>query len=370
MNDSSFDACIVGGGPAGLATAIALQRQGLRTIVLDRSVPLIDKACGEALMPDGVPALRELGIEPPGSVGFRFKGIRFLNNDSSVTADFPVGTGLALRRTALHELLIQAAEHAGVAARWGVKNVHLREHAVVCDRLIVKARWIIGADGQNSQIRKQAGLDCCLMERRRYGFRQHFGIAPWSSYVELYWGSKCQVYVTPVAKDETGVAVISNNPKMRVSEALREFPELERRIRGGSPTSREMGGLSTTRKLRKVSRGRIALIGDASGSVDAITGEGLCLSFKQALALAEVIKKERLKDYQAEHVHLSSRPQTMAALMLALARFSGFQNRALASLAKRPAIFEMLLAIHVGQRSFLDLCPGRVFAFGAGLLGV
>ena len=369
MNDSSFDACIVGGGPAGLAAAIALQREGLRTTVLDRSVPLIDKACGEALMPDGVPVLRELGIEAPRSIGFHFNGIRFLDNHSSVTADFPVGTGLALRRTALHELLIRAAEQAGVAVRWGVKNVHLREHAIVCNGRPVKARWIVGADGQNSQIRKQARLDSCRTEHRRYGFRQHFGIAPWSSYVELYWGAKCQAYVTPVAKDETGIAVISSNPQMRVREALREFPDLEQRIRGVSPTTREMGGLSTTRKLRTVYRGRIALIGDASGSVDAITGEGLCLSFKQALTLAEAIKAERLKDYQAEHIRLSRRPHTMASLMLALAQYPRLQNRALASLAKRPAIFEMLLAIHIGQRSFLDLWPRSLFEFSAGLLG-
>jgi flavin-dependent dehydrogenase len=320
-------------------------------------------------MPDGVPALAELGVDLPAAIGFRLRGIRFLNNNLSITAGFPVGNGLAIRRMALHELLIQAAERAGVAMRWGVKNVRLDGRAIVSDGGTLKARWIIGADGQRSQVRKEAGLDSYLSERRRYGFRQHFRIAPWSLYVELYWGSKCQVYVTPVAKDETGIAVISNDCKMRVRDVIREFPDLEQRIRGASPSSREMGGLSTTRKLRNVHRGRIALIGDASGSVDAITGEGLSLSFKQALALARAIKKESLKDYQAEHIELSSRPHAMGTLMLALARCTGVQNRALASLARRPAIFETLLAIHVGQRSFLDLWPRSLFEFGVGLLG-
>lgn len=369
MNDSIFDACVVGGGPAGLVAAIALQRQGVKTTVLDRAAPPVDKACGEALMPDGLPALKELGIELPVATGFHFRGIRFLNSSSSVTADFPNGQGLALRRIALHELLIEAAERTGVALQWGMKNVHLDGDSIVSDRGPLKARWIIGADGQNSRTRQQAGLDFYRVERRRYGFRQHYRIAPWSSYVELYWGPRCQVYVTPVAEAETGVAVISADPKLRVREALADFPDLERRIRYAPVSSREMGGLSVTRKLRRVYRGRLALIGDAAGSVDAITGEGLCVSFKQAVALAEAVKKERLSDYQTEHAKLSSRAHIMAALMLGISRHARLQNRALASLAKRPAIFEVLLAVHVGQRSFSDLWPRSVLAFSAGFLG-
>jgi flavin-dependent dehydrogenase len=370
MNDFIFDACVVGGGPAGLAAAIAIQRQGLKATVLDRALPPIDKACGEALMPDGIPALKELGIELPAGAGFRFRGIRFLHGSGgSIAADFPNASGLAVRRIALHELLIQAAERAGVALQWGVKNVYLDGNSIVCGGRVLKARWIIGADGQNSRIRQQAGLDLYRTERRRYGFRQHYRIAPWSSYMELYWDPRCQVYVTPIAEDEVGIAVISHDSNLRVREALTGFPDLERRISGTPAVSREMGALSVTRRLRSVCRGRMALIGDASGSVDAITGDGICLSFKQALVLAEAVKNKRLNDYQTEHAKLNSRPHLMASLMLAMAKHGRLQRRVLASLAKRPGVFELLLAIHVGQRSFLDLWPRGVFAFGAGLLG-
>lgn len=369
MNDSIFDACVVGGGPAGLAAAIALQRRGLRALVLDHALPPVDKACGEALMPDAIPALKELGIEPGASMGLPFRGIRFLNNRSMVTAEFPSGKGLAIRRIALHALLVEAAERAGVSLQWGVKNIHLEGGWIVSDGRVLRTRWVIGADGQNSQIRRQAGLDEYRTQRRRYGFRQHYGVPPWSPYVELYWGPNCQVYVTPVSRSETGIAVLSRNSQLRVCDALREFRKLEQRIRGVPATTREMGCLSITRKLRNVYRDRVVLIGDASGSVDAITGEGITLSFKQALVLAEAIEKERLRDYQAEHMQLSSRPHVMAALMLRLAADAGLQNRVFASLTKRPAIFATLLAIHVGQRSFSDLWPRGVFAFGAGLLG-
>ena len=40
-----------------------------------------------------------------------------------------------------------------------------------------------------------------------------------------------------------------------------------------------------------MSRGNVALIGDASGTVDAITGEGLCLAFSQAMVLAECLER-------------------------------------------------------------------------------
>ena len=48
------DALIAGGGPAGLAAAIALRQKGLDVLVADALWPPIDKACGEGLMPDAL----------------------------------------------------------------------------------------------------------------------------------------------------------------------------------------------------------------------------------------------------------------------------------------------------------------------------
>jgi flavin-dependent dehydrogenase len=352
-----------------MAAAVALQQQGLQVTVLDRAVPPVDKACGEGLLPDGIRALKELGVALPAGTGFCFRGIRFLDGRSSVAADFPKGPGIAVRRTSLHSVLISAAQRAGAALRWGVRNVEVCGHRVVVDGCSLRARWVIGADGQNSQLRHQAGLDRHRIERRRYGFRRHYRVAPWSSYMELYWGARCQVYVTPVSMEEVCVSVISRDPRLRVNDGLAGFPELERRIRSAPPVSREMGALTVTRELRDVYCGCLALIGDASGSVDAITGEGISLSFKQATALAEAVKRGRLKDYQAEHKNLSSRPRAMAALMLAIAKHGGLQKRVLASLEKRPSVLESLLAIHIGDRSFFDLWPHDVLAFGSAFLG-
>jgi flavin-dependent dehydrogenase len=100
--------------------------------------------------------------------------------------------------------------------------------------------------------------------------------------------------------------------------------------------------------LRRVYRGNIALIGDASGSVDAITGEGMGLAFRQALALADALAADNLDQYQTAHRRLARRPAIMAQLMLLLDRFPRLQPLVLRTFGAKPFIFERLLAVHVG----------------------
>src|SRR5512135_3069710 len=98
------DVFVIGGGPAGLAAAIAARRRGFKVVVADSAQPPIDKACGEGLMPDGVAALARLGVVATISHGFPFHGIRFLEDRSSAAASFPQGHGLGIRRPVLHQL--------------------------------------------------------------------------------------------------------------------------------------------------------------------------------------------------------------------------------------------------------------------------
>ena len=71
---NSTDVFVIGGGPAGLAAAIAARQKGLRVIVADGAEPPIDKACGEGLMPDGLAALGHLGIQLPFEEAHPFAG--------------------------------------------------------------------------------------------------------------------------------------------------------------------------------------------------------------------------------------------------------------------------------------------------------
>ena len=117
------EALIVGGGPAGLAAAIALGQRGIAcTVVEARTLP-IDKACGEGLMPDSRETLAQLGISLTESDGQPFRGIRFQNSTHRVDGHFPHGTGLGVRRPHLHALL--AARAAATGARL-LSNSHIQ----------------------------------------------------------------------------------------------------------------------------------------------------------------------------------------------------------------------------------------------------
>lgn len=109
---------IIGGGPAGLATAIAARRRGFEVIVADGNSPSIDKACGEGLMPDGLAALARLGISIREENAFPFRGIRFVSSGLSVAASFPQGTGTGVRRTVLHRTMAEHTAGLGVKVLW------------------------------------------------------------------------------------------------------------------------------------------------------------------------------------------------------------------------------------------------------------
>src|SRR5208283_4978918 len=90
------DVFVAGGGPAGLAAAIAARHHGLSVVVADGAVPPIDKTCGEGLMPDGVEALRTLGVAIPEGEAYPIRGIRFVSNGVKAEAQFPHGTAFGI----------------------------------------------------------------------------------------------------------------------------------------------------------------------------------------------------------------------------------------------------------------------------------
>src|SRR6266567_1238050 len=188
-----YDVLIVGGGPAGLAAAIAVRQKGFTVMVMESSQPPIDKACGEGLMPGGVEALEKLGVSVGPRESALFRGIQFIDGCTVARAEFPHAYGIGVRRTTLHSLLAERAAETGVRLLWNT-----------CVRALdsTQARWIVGADGRNSRVREWAGFGKCAARGRRFGFRRHFPVAPWSDTVEVHWGNGCQLYVTPVNANE------------------------------------------------------------------------------------------------------------------------------------------------------------------------
>jgi flavin-dependent dehydrogenase len=110
------------------------------------------------------------------------------------------------------------------------------------------------------------------------------------------------------------------------------------------------GALTGTIRLQRVTRGNIALVGDASAAIDAITGDGLALAFRQAVALGEALRHGELASYEGRHRSICRAPFLMARLLLLLDRRESLRKIALQALAARPRIFGGLLAAHVGAR--------------------
>jgi flavin-dependent dehydrogenase len=269
----------------------------------------------------------------------------------SVQADFPAGAGIGVSRTALHRLMAARAAEVGVRTVWGTRVSGICREGVLADNRLVRAHWIVGADGGHSPLRNWAGLDACIRHSRRFGFRRHYSLAPWSEFMEIHWGNACQLYVTPVAADEICVVVISRNQRLRLDQALQEFPEVAAKLQWARHATAERGGVSASRQLAAVYRANVALVGDASGSVDAITGQGLCLLFQHAAALAKALQTGDLSQYAAAHRRIGRRPKLMSDLMLLLDGRRRFQRRAIATMAANPGHFERMLAMHVGTLS-------------------
>lgn len=371
----SCDVLIVGGGPAGLATAIALRGRGMDVLLADAQTPPIDKACGEGIMPDSRSDLARLGIELSDDLGAKFYGIRFCDQKSSVRARFLSGCGLGVRRLTLHQSLADQAAQAGVRLAWKKTIVARPGQPIVLDGTAVRYRYLVGADGQSSRVRMWAGLNSGQLLTERFGFRIHCRLARSAVSqqmpdVEVHWAQNGQAYITAVSEDEICVAVLTRTAGTAdLRRMIDSIPELRRRLEGAEIISSQRGAVTSTRRLKHVVRGNVALVGDASGSVDAITGEGLALGFRQAMLLADAIEAGDFSHYDRQHPAVMRLPRTMARIMLLMDRWPALRGRVLKAMAEDPAIFETMLDVHLGEEPLGKFVLTRAPGLGLRLLG-
>jgi len=324
------DLLIVGGGPAGLATALHARRQGLSVIVVEPRESPIDKACGEGLMPGGLAELTSLGVDP---AGMPFHGIAYVSEHRRAEARFRSGPGRGVRRTTLHAALAARAKEQDtdwIPAR--VTTVDQDAHGVTAAGL--RAKWLVAADGLHSTVRRAVGITATAGTPRRYGLRRHYRVPVWSEFVEVYWSRWGEAYVTPVEPDLVGVAILS-----RGRPDLAWFPRLAEHLKGAS--SGPARGCGPLRQLvsRRVA-GRVLLVGDAAGYEDALTGEGISLAVKQAAAVVGAIGNEAPSSYEAAW-HRITRDYRLLTRGLVLAGTPRAARRAIVpACALLPAAFQ------------------------------
>lgn len=342
---------IVGAGPAGIATAIAAAQKGVSVTVLDSRKPPIDKPCGEGLLPEAVEALGKVGISLNSDIAFPFSGIRFCDETSSATAGISSGQAFGLRRTKLHQLLTERALKAGVAFYWGARISNLSSRGVTANGTFFPCKWLVGADGQNSAVRQWAKLGSHRYRRSRFGFRRHYPVRPWTDAVEVHWGRGCQLFATPTGANDVCIAVLSNNAHLRIDEALDLFPGVAQRLRGAVPTESEGGAITALGRARAVACGNVALVGDASCSIDGIAGQGLSLGLQEAVCLGEALARNDLDSYEAAHRRITTTAVRMTRLLLLMARSSVIRAKTLRLFASQPVLFSKMMSIHTGKSS-------------------
>jgi len=328
-----IDLIVAGGGPGGLATAIYAAQAGLEAIVVERRSGPIDKACGEGLMPHTVKHLRNLGVNPHGKA---FHGITYLDSTHRVRADFRSGEGLGMRRTALSDALHDAASAAGVRIiRGDVGAVSQDSSSVRCGDL--QARYLAAADGLHSPIRRSLGLDLPSRGRRRWGIRRHFHIAPWSDTVEVYWSHDTEAYVTPVAEDSVGVAVLTSR-QGKFDEQLDAFPALAARLHA-APHGPDRAAGPLRQRVKSRTAGRVMLVGDAAGYVDALTGEGLGIAFGGAELLVKAVLADNPGDYDRRWRHMSRRYRALTAGLLHASGYAPVRSMIVPAASALPKAF-------------------------------
>lgn len=336
------DLIVAGGGPIGLATAIHAARAGLTVTVVEPRRGDIDKACGEGLMPGAVHALSQLGVPMPGRP---IEGIRYLDDHRVAEARFRHGEGRGVRRTTLHRALRTAAAAAGVeTVHESVRRVtQVGDHVVADGR---SARFLVAADGLHSPVRRMLGLDGRPFRRRRYGLRCHVDVAPWSSFVEVYWTPDSEIYVTPVADNQVGIAVLRTGPgagsgteTRSVPGVIAAVPRLVEHL-ADRTLSRVRGAGPLRQHAQRRVAGRVLLVGDAAGYVDALTGEGIALGLAQAEAAVRAILLEAPQRYETQARRLGRRHDLLTRGLLGATSLPTARRHLVALAAAVPSVFE------------------------------
>jgi menaquinone-9 beta-reductase len=362
---------VIGGGPAGLSTALICARRGFDTTVVEKRTFPVIKACGEGLMPGGVGSLKRLiPQELINKMQYqKFLGIRYIAPNGECTSGyFSKGDGWGIERSELSKLLSQAVEQEP-----GIKIIQntvatvegSAEQPIVhfnCQTL--SPNLLIAADGLHSSIRRWAGLNGSPSKLKRWGLRQHYKIIPWTNLVEVHWSKDMEAYVTPVSPNTVGVAVLSNRKLMSswqkpisLKETLQVFSNLGPKLLLSEAIDQLIGIGPLHQTVRRTGTGKVVLVGDAAGYLDAITGEGISNAMEQALLMDRILEKQKEKprldelviDYSNQLPVLMRSYYWLTWLTLLLHRRPLLVNQVVRIFQKTPWLFNYLLDLNSAQ---------------------
>ncbi|MGH7700879.1 MAG: NAD(P)/FAD-dependent oxidoreductase [Gemmatimonadales bacterium] len=324
---SSWDAVVVGAGPAGSATALLLARAGYRILLLDRARFPRDKACSEYLSPATTAVLARLGggvlerveaAAPARLFGMKVVSPTGVEAVGRFAAAHPYPPprpySFALPRTTFDTILRDAAAAAGAEVREGVTVEDLVWEADAVTGVAVrwpnratgnvkratwKCRVVVGADGLHSVVARRLGV-----RRRsapqRVAFAAHFaGVAGVADVGEMHLGDAGYVGLGPIGDGITTVALVV--PRARLGRdpglaraplpgALERFPGLCGRFETARPVRPVLATGPFAQRSRPVTADGACLVGDAADFFDPFTGQGIYSALRGAELLAAVLE--------------------------------------------------------------------------------
>lgn len=319
LNSDSFDIAIVGAGPAGTATALALEGSGLSIALIDKDGFPRDKICGDALSPDVVSQLNKLPLdsgplfssmeEKIWCRAVRFVAPNFKHVDLQLTKDNITGY-VSKRLDFDHFMFEQAIKNKNVKVFSGskVKDVRIESsHAevILANEQVIKAQIVLGADGANSVVKRKLQGEEIDRNHHCAGLRVYYeNVSGFSedNAVELHFYKDLlpgYFWVFPLPNNQANVGLGMHsahiakrkpNLKKMLAEIIEAHPNVAPRFKNAKPTETVKGfGLPLGSKKRKISGNRFLLLGDAASLINPLSGEGIGNAIRSGRVAAEYL---------------------------------------------------------------------------------
>jgi flavin-dependent dehydrogenase len=365
------DVIVVGGGPAGASTAVRLARLGLGVTLVDRARFPREKPCAEYLGPE---ALRHLeGLDVLGAVeglgGVRLSGMVVRSpSGSEFGARFE---GVGVPRRDLDSILLDHARAAGVRVVEGFRVLRTNHEDTKDTKnpkgtggrvtgiegrddtgtlRVLRAFLVIGSDGLRSTVARRIGGTRRAWSPMRYACVAHFGgVAGVSDQVEMHVTPRGYVGIADVGQGHTSVAMVapaermqaaSGDPAAFLEQWIASHSHLAERFRFAErlTPARVTGPFATF--PRRVAAPGAALVGDAAGFLDPITGQGVASALRGAEILApfaaESVAAMRLGDTRTADRALAAYARAHARSF----RLQWLVDRIIAFVVARPALMD------------------------------